>query len=97
MPSMRSAVCGLILCGIAALAAAADKPVPSEKRFALPASESLVIQWGAGWADIAPPPQTGDDGNLRILARNIARELENSGGEAAADNALTALKSVRIQ
>ena len=110
MPSMRSAICGLILCGVAALAVAADKPPPAEKRFALPAGKSLVIQWSAGWTDIAPPPGTpagtvtfsgpdpakmrvmlvplppdpnftGDDGNLRILAGNIARELENSGGE----------------
>ena len=56
MSSMRSAICGLILCGVAALAAAADKLVASEKRFALPAGESLVIQWSAGWTDIAPPP-----------------------------------------
>jgi hypothetical protein len=182
MLSTRSAVCGLILCAVAQLAVAADQPSSAEKRFALPAGETLVIKWTAGWADIAAPAGapagtvtfsgpdpskmrvmlvpmpadpnfTGDAGNLRILARNMARELEksggvvdpeqkalegtnvrgfyvkgvdrnpkpgeftfiyagplaigsrpyvfqvlwNEGGEAAANNALTALKSARIQ
>jgi len=110
MSSMRSAICGLILCSVAPLALAADKPAPPEKRFALPGGETLVMKWTAGWADIAAPAGspagtvtfsgpdpskmrvmlvplppdpnfTGDAGNLRILARNMARELENSGGE----------------
>ena len=110
MLSMRSTICGLILCGVAPFVDAADKPAPGEKRFALPAGQTMVIRWSAGWADIAVPPGTpagtvafsgpdaskmrvmlvpmppdpnftGDTGNLRILARNIARELEESGGE----------------
>lgn len=110
MPSMRSVLCGLILCGVVPLSVAADKAVPAEKRFTLPAGEVMVIKWSAGWADIAAPQGspagtvtfsgpdpakmrvmivplppdpnfTGDIGNLRILARNMARELENSGGE----------------
>jgi hypothetical protein len=110
MPSMRSAICGLILCAVAPLSFAADKPASAEKRFALPAGESLVIKWTAGWADIAAPTGapvgtvafsgpdaskmrvmlvplppdpnfTGDAGNLRIMARNMSRELEQSGGE----------------
>jgi hypothetical protein len=111
MLSMRSAICGLILCGVTPIAEAADKPAATtEKRFALPAGQTMVIKWSAGWADIAPPTGapvgtvafsgpdaskmramlvpmppdpnfTGDSGNLRIVARNMARELEDSGGE----------------
>lgn len=110
MPSMRSTICGLILCGVAPFVDAADKPVPGEKRFALPAGQTMVIKWSAGWADIAVPPGTpagtvafsgpdaskmravivplppdpnftGDSGNLRTITTNMARELEGSGGE----------------
>jgi hypothetical protein len=109
MSSMRSMFCGLILCGIAPLLGAADKPAPAEKRFALPAGQSLVIKWSAGWTDIAAPAGvpagtvafsgpdatkmrvmlvplppdpnfTGDAENLRTITRNMARELEESGG-----------------
>lgn len=114
MPFSRTAIWGLILCGGASFAAAADKPASAEKRFALPGGESLVIKWSAGWAEIAAPSGapagtvafsapdsskmrvmivpmppnpnfTGDTGNLRILARNVARELEESGGEVNHD------------
>jgi hypothetical protein len=107
---MRSVLCGLILCGVAPLTAAADRPAAAEKRFALPAGEMLVIRWSAGWADIGAPAGTpagtvtfsgpdaskmrvmlvplppdlnftADAGNLQVIARNMARELENSGGE----------------
>lgn len=110
MSTMRSAICGLILCGLAPLVDAADKPAAGEKRFALPAGQTMVIKWSAGWADLSPPTGspngtvafsgpdaskmrvmlvplppdpnfTGDTGNLRIIARNMARELEDSGGE----------------
>ena len=114
MPPMRSVLCGLILCGVVPFAVAADKAAPAEKRFALPAGETLVIKWTAGWADIAAPAGspagtvtfsgpdpsrmrvmivplppspnfTGDDGNLRILTRNMVREMEASGGEVNHD------------
>jgi len=108
---LRGSICGLLLFGAAPVAEAADKPAaPSEKRFTLPAGQTMVIKWNPGWADISPPEGspvgtvafssadaskmramlvplppdpnfTGDTGNLRILARNMARELENSGGE----------------
>jgi hypothetical protein len=110
MPSLRTVICGLILCGVVPFAVAADKPGAAEKRFELPGGQALLIKWSAGWAEIAAPvgapagtvafsgpdaskmrvmlvpmppnPNfTGDAGNLRILARNIARELEASGGE----------------
>ena len=114
MPSVRQVICCLILCGVAPLAAAADKAAPAVKRFDLPSGEKLAIQWNAGLADIAAPAGvppgtvtfsgtdaskmrvmlvplppnpnfTGDDGNLRILTRNMARELEASGGEVNHD------------
>src|SRR5262245_51554180 len=53
--SMRAVICSLILCGVAPLAAAADKAAPAEKRFELPSGEKLVISWTAGWADFAAP------------------------------------------
>ena len=108
--SMRSSIFSLILCGIAAHAAAADKPASTEKRFTLPAGGVLFIRWNSSWTDIAAPTGspdgtvtfagpdaskmrvmlvplppnpdfTGDDGNLRTLTRNMAHELEDSGGE----------------
>jgi hypothetical protein len=95
---------------LAAEKPAADKPASAEKRFALPAGESLVIKWNGTWTEASPPAGspvgtvafngpdaakmrvlivplppnpnfTGDAGNLRILMRNMARELEESGGE----------------
>src|SRR5262245_33673989 len=56
MTSMRRLICGMILCGMAPLALAADKAAPAEKQFALPAGGSLVLKWTSGWADLAPPP-----------------------------------------
>ena len=58
MSPMRRLVCGLIVLAVAPLGVTADKPAPAEKRFALPAGESLVIKWSAGWTDMAPPPST---------------------------------------
>jgi hypothetical protein len=110
MSPTRRIVCGIILGGITAFAAAADKPAAAEKRFTLPAGESFVIQWNPTWMETSPPAGspagsvafngpdaakmrvlivplppnpnfTGDAGNLRILMRNMARELERSGGE----------------
>jgi hypothetical protein len=110
MSAMCRMVFGLLLCGVAALGSAADKPTSAEKRFSLPSGEALVIRWNASWTDATPPAGspvgtvafngpdaskmrvllvplppnpnfTGDAGNLRILARNMARELEESGGE----------------
>ena len=110
MSPARRMFCGLMLGGITALTAAADKPARAEKRFTLPAGESFVIQWNSSWTEASPPAGsplgtvafngpdaakmrvlivplppnpnfTGDAGNLRILMRNMARELEESGGE----------------
>ena len=110
MPRAQEWLWGVIFAAFAALAPAADKAASADKRFALPAGESLVIKWNAGWAEvsaaadspagtvsfngpdatkmrvnIAPlPPNpnfTGDTGNLRILTRNVARELEELGAE----------------
>jgi hypothetical protein len=110
MPRAQGWVLGIALSVLAGLAPAADKPVSAEKRFALPAGESLVIRWNATWAESSPPAGsplgsvafngpdaakmrvlivplppnpnfTGDTGNLRILTRNMVRDLEESGGE----------------
>jgi hypothetical protein len=110
MKVLRAVVCGMFLGGVLPLAVAAGKQDAMEKRFALPAGQTMVIKWNAGWADIAvptgappgtvtfsgpdaskmrvmlvplpPDPNfTGEAGNLRMLARNMARELEESGGE----------------
>jgi len=107
---MRQLICGLIICGVLPFAVAADKPASATKRFNLIGGQVMVIQWSAGWADIAAPAGvpdgsvafsgadpskmrvlivplppnpnfTGDDDSLRILARNMARELEQSGGQ----------------
>jgi len=114
MLSMRSAICGVILCGVTAVGIAADKPASAEKRFTLPSGEALVIRWNASWAEMAAPPGapdgavafsgpdaskmratlvpmppnpnfTGDIGNLRILTRNLVRALEESGGEVQSE------------
>lgn len=108
MPSMRIAVCGLLICGMASLAVSADKTAFAEKRFALPAGGSLVMKWASGWAGIAPPPSvpagtvsfsgpdasrmrvllmpvpteagfTSEFESLRTLTSNVARELATSG------------------
>jgi len=110
MPRAQGWIWGVVFTAFAGLAPAADKAPSADKRFALPAGESMVIKWNASWKEVSPaadsplgtvsfngpdsakmrvniaplPPNpnfTGDIGNLRILARNMARELEESGGE----------------
>jgi hypothetical protein len=109
---------------LAGFASAADKPASAEKRFALPAGESLVIKWNATWTEASPPAGspvgsvafngpdaakmrvlilplppnpnfTGDTGNLRILMRNMVRELEESGGEVNPDQLAIEGQNVR--
>jgi hypothetical protein len=113
-----------IALAMAGFAFAADKQSSAEKRFALPAGESLVIHWNATWKEASPPAGspagsvafngpdaakmrvlilplppnpnfTGDTGNLRILTRNMARELEESGGEVNPDQLAIEGQNVR--
>lgn len=110
MPRAQGWFWGVVFVAFAGLAPAADKAVSADKRFALPAGESMVIKWNASWTQASPsaespmgsvsfngpdaakmrvnivplPPNpnfTGDIGNLRILARNVARGLEEIGAE----------------
>jgi hypothetical protein len=114
MPRAQGWLLGIVFTAFTGLAPAADKAASADKRFTLPAGESMVIKWNASWTEVSPPAGspvgsvafngpdaakmrvnivplppnpnfTGDTGNLRILVRNVARGLEEVGAEVNHD------------